>query len=815
MRIIITSIFMLIALYAVGISAAASANDGVIIKVGVYENQPKIFTDVQGNVSGFWADIIEYIAAEEGWQIEYVHGTWTECLERLELNEISIMPDVAYSEARDELYDFSHETAYVSWSKVYTQEDSEIQAIPDLEGKTVAVLKGSINVEGPDGIKNLVKAFNVNCTFIETDSYLKVFELVDKKEAEAGVVSKDFAYNHQDEFNVKETAIVFQPAHLFFAFSSGSSLTPYFKERIDYHIKELKEDSKSIYHQSLDKWFGAEAIERRVIPEWAKWLLIGAGGLVFVLAAGSLMLRYQVNRKTKELAEDIIKRKETEKELQVTLLYSRSLIEASLDPLVTIGRTGKITDVNKATEEVTGVSRENLIGSDFSNYFSEPEKAREGYKKVFSEGLVKDYPLTIQHVSGPVTDVLYNASVYRDETGEVQGVFAAARDVTEHKRIEEALQASETKYRRLFEAARDGILILNAETGLIIDVNPFLVEMLGFSHTEFLGKKIWELGLLKDIIANQDAFVELQRKGFVRYEGLPLLTTAGLQLEVEFVSNVYDVDHKKVIQCNIRDITQRKRAEQAKERLDRQLQVKVSELEAFSYGIAHDLKSPLVSIEGFSRLLREDLQNQKAENAQEDIRLLEAGVRKMRDFLNKTLAYSRAEYLIKRTRDVSFNKIANEVIKEFNGQISSIGATVSVAENIPRIYADRVRMAEVLSNLIQNSIKYRDKTVPLKIEIGWYTSENENVFFVRDNGIGIDASEAEKVFTLFYRGTSEDEGSGIGLAIVKKIIEAHGGKIWVHQGQSDKGTTICFTLARQDGVDKGDNNGKDQDTSRR
>ena len=119
--------------------------------------------------------------------------------------------------------------------------------------------------------------------------------------------------------------------------------------------------------------------------------------------------------------------------------YARSLIEASLDPLVTISRAGKIMDVNHATEIVTGVARKELIGQDFSDYFTEPEKAREGYQQVFSQGMVRDYPLAIRHVSGQVTEVIYNASIYTIETGEVQGVFAAARDITERKRAEEEL----------------------------------------------------------------------------------------------------------------------------------------------------------------------------------------------------------------------------------------------------------------------------------------------------------------------------------------------------------------------------------------
>ena len=141
-----------------------------------------------------------------------------------------------------------------------------------------------------------------------------------------------------------------------------------------------------------------------------------------------------------EINRDITERKRLEEELRARQAYTRSLIESSLDPLVTIAPDGKITDVNRATEEVTGVGRVHLVGSDFSTYFTEPDKARAGYQQVFAEGLVEDYPLAIRHRSGQVTEVLYNASVFRNEAGEVEGVFAAARDVTERKRLEDSLR---------------------------------------------------------------------------------------------------------------------------------------------------------------------------------------------------------------------------------------------------------------------------------------------------------------------------------------------------------------------------------------
>jgi PAS domain S-box-containing protein len=149
----------------------------------------------------------------------------------------------------------------------------------------------------------------------------------------------------------------------------------------------------------------------------------------------------------------------------------------------------------------------------------------------------------------------------RDATGKIVRVSGAFQDITARRRVEAALRASEIRYRRLFESAKDGILILDAETGMVVDVNPYLMEMLGYSHEQFLGKKVWELGPFKDVIANHDSFLELQRQEYIRYDNLPLKAADGRQCDVEFVSNVYLVDRKRVIQCNIRDITERKRAE--------------------------------------------------------------------------------------------------------------------------------------------------------------------------------------------------------------------------------------------------------------
>ena len=254
--------------------------------------------------------------------------------------------------------------------------------------------------------------------------------------------------------------------------------------------------------------------------------------------------------------------------------------------------------------------------------------------------------------------------------------------------------------------------------------------------------------------------------------------------------------------ATFRDVTERKIAEEALGKLNQHLWAKVSELETFSYAVAHDLRSPLVSIQGFVGMLEDDIQNQDAERISEDIRLIGSGVRKMGQLLEETLEYSRSGRLMKPAEDIPFGEIVEEALGQFTERVRSIGATISLAETFPHVYVARMMIKRVLTNLIQNSITYRDKTRLLTIEIGYRLSEGKVVFFVRDNGIGIDASETEKVFDLFYRGTAESEGSGAGLAIVRRIIEAHGGRIWI-ENQPGEGTTMCFTLPQESSMSNG------------
>jgi PAS domain S-box-containing protein len=455
---------------------------------------------------------------------------------------------------------------------------------------------------------------------------------------------------------------------------------------------------------------------------------------------------------------------------------------------------GNIIAYNEGARQIYGYDPEEVIGEQGIDIFFTREFIEAGDLQQIVNELIEKGRFSCEGEKVRKNGEKFPAQILftltRDKSGKVVGFIEIVEDLTGRKRTEKRLCDSMSNFYKVINDDPDGIIITNQE-GIVRYVNSAAESLYRRKREDFNREKF---GF--PITSSDVTVVDITRQAG---------ETVVAEMRVSETTWYGEIAHL----ISLRDISERKHAQQVQERLSQQLQAKVSELETFSYGIAHDLRSPLVSIEGFSRLLRDDMQNHDAERVQEDIRLLDTGVRKMQQFLNRTLEYSRAGQLVNQASKISFGKIVKELVAEFNGQISSIGAAVSLADKFPRVYADKVRIAEVLTNLIQNSIKYRNKTVPLKIEIGYQLSEGEVVFFVRDNGTGIEESEIEKVFGLFYRGSTEGEGSGTGLAIVKKIIEAHGGRVWVQQGRPGEGTTICFTLAQHNGTNKGDNNGKD------
>ncbi len=378
---------------------------------------------------------------------------------------------------------------------------------------------------------------------------------------------------------------------------------------------------------------------------------------------------------------------------------------------------------------------------------------------------------------------------YRGWEQEILGCYQA----------DEALKESETRYRRLFETAQDGILILDAGTGQIADVNPFLLKMLGYSHDEFLNKKLWEISPFRDIEESQSIFKKLQEKGYVRYEHLPLETKDGRPIDVEFVSNTYLVNHNQVIQCNIRDITARKQAEELRRKLESQMRQsqQMKTIATLAGGIAHQFNNSLCVI----TLNLDYMQIYVPGNGNtiKHIESMQHAAHRMAQLTNQLLAYARGGKY--QAEIISLNKFVRDTLPLLRPTLKpSVYVETDCPHGVWKTTGDLTQMQMVLSAILANASEAMEKGGRIQIAcINETITEVKAKGFpgmkpgayihikVEDNGKGMDEETRSRVFEPFF--TTKLQGRGLGMAAAYGIVKNHNGWISI-ESQLERGTIV-------------------------
>jgi PAS domain S-box-containing protein len=513
--------------------------------------------------------------------------------------------------------------------------------------------------------------------------------------------------------------------------------------------------------------------------------------------------------------------------------YSRSLIEASLDPLVTISVEGKITDVNNASIKVTGVEREKLVGTDFSSYFTEPKKAQEGYRQAFENGYVEDYPLTIKHINGKLVDVLYNASVYKDDNGKVLGVFAAARDITEQnkqklksdiatKNLEESnnsMKLASQYSLSLIEASRDPLFTISQD-GKITDTNQASVRVTDVSKENLIGSDF--ITYFTEPEKAKKGYEEVFSKGFV--VDYPLIIKDGKLTPVLFNGSVYKDENGNIIGAVVvaRDITEHKKAEKEliEARVFAELATEIAEQEKnkaesatviaenavkskqqFLSNMSHEIRTPMNAIIGFTKVVLKTDLTEKQKEYLSAIKLSgDALIVLINDILDLAkvdagkMTFERIPFRLSASISAMLHVFETK-IKEKNLEL-----VTEYDANIPKVLlGDSVRLHQIILNLVSNAIKFTSKG-KITVSVRLFDEDEESAtveFAISDTGIGIDESKMETIFDNFQQATSGTSrlygGTGLGLAIVKQLVEPQGGTLSV-QSKINEGSTFSFTL---------------------
>jgi len=489
------------------------------------------------------------------------------------------------------------------------------------------------------------------------------------------------------------------------------------------------------------------------------------------------------------------------KELHNSEQQIQSIFNSAPDAVIVINSDSIIEKWNQKAEKLFGWSFSEVVGKPIYDFII-PLQHREGHKngmKRFLETgvgpvLHKEIDISAINKTGNEFDIQLSISpvTLKDKT-----LFIAfIRDITERKKVEKSLHLSEEKFNKAFQLSPAGIVISSLVTGNYLDVNESFLKIVGYNRDEVIGKSFNETTILSPE-SRKEILDELTKTASVQRKEVDIIKKSGQSGTMIFSSEQIEIAGEKCLLTIIYDISELKKAREDLKIKSEELARSNKELEQFAYIASHDLQEPLRMVNSYLQLLERRYKDKLDQDARDFINFAVDGSNRMRTLIFSLLDYSRVNR-VKPFEDIKTNELLNEVLSDLKAQINENKAAITV-EPLPDIYGDRVLMGQIFQNLISNAVKFKGDKDP-EILISGKKNNHEYLFSIKDNGIGIQKEYAGKLFTIFQRLNTKDQypGTGIGLAICKKIVEKHGGKIWF-DSEFGKGSTFYFTIKAKEG----------------
>ena len=769
------------------LSAFGDSSPADVIKVGIYDNPPKVFMDEHQRPRGIFPGVIQTIAYQENWNITFVPVTFKAGLKGLLEGSIDIMQDVAWSPERAQLYGFTTETVMVSWGRIFKKKGLDINTLIDLKGKRIAIMDGGIYSEGPDGLKSLMSKFELDAQFIPVHGYKQVLTLVDQGKADAGVVNRLYGKRNKHVFDIESTPILISPISIRLAFSKTNPVTPQLIQVIDSHLAEMKMNENSIYYQLIDEYIRSP---RKTVPQTIKRLL---GGLLFLsvfFAILWMMSSWQVRKKTAQL-------RKRDRELAASEKKFRTIFENLQDVYFDSSLSGKFNLISPSAEAVLGFSLKELIHQPVDKIYHNINDRTPMIELLLKNGCIRDYELLCKKKDQSLCWISLNADLYYDASGTPSGITGVVRDITQKKKTQEELVKREERFREMARLLPCGIVETDLDL-MITYANQTGLNMFGYTRADL------EKGLnVRDILHENDHKTAFNRLAILQknsaVQALPapaveyrMKTKDGGLLNVLW--NIRPmVENGKTIgyRGSLSDLTEIKQLQEDVLRTQ-----KLKSTGMLAGGIAHDFNNILLGLFGNISLAKSELV--KSDTAYALLEDAETSMSRAKDLTTQLLTFAQGGDPVKSavTIEQTIRETAN-----FNLTGSNIKVVIEHPEELWHVNADKGQISQVISNLVINARQAMADGGLLKIKMeNAALSENEYASMeldkyvkisIKDQGVGISEKNLEKIFDPYF--TTKQEGNGLGLAIVHSIILKHNGYIYVNS-EPGRGTTFVIYL---------------------
>ena len=798
------SICLLTALPAVcGLAVAGQTPSKPLdIRVGAYENYPKVYTDRDGNIAGIFPEILHHIASVVGWNIEYIAGSWSQSLARLEKNEIDLMVDVAFSEERSKKYDFTSETVLINWGILYTRKNFRIESLFDLSGKTIAVMKDSIHTVGEEGIKNLLKKFNIECAYVEVEGYKEVFELLDAGNADAGVVNRIFGSLFEKDYDVAKSAVVFNPRQLNFALPKKSSLNQYLIEKIDSHIRELKKDQQSIYHKALDiyltglprEWLHtttAASQEKKIFLTEAERIWLREHPVIrFGVDPEFAPFEYIADDgKYSGIASDYIKILNERLDIDMQVVPGLSWGEAvqaarnkEIDVLPCVGKTQERFTFLRYSRPYIKFHRVIITRTDYP----------------FIAGLedIRDLRIAVQ------ADTSHEGFL-QDNTD---------MEYIRYNTLQESLTAVSGGKADAFvgNIASSTYWIRRLNLTNLKAAAPVSPEVL---NLYFAVRKDWPelVGILKKGLASISSAEENEIiKKWVSVEYKPGIAPKIVLKYISRISGVALFILIVILAWNYRlkkEINERKKmAKMLQEYADKleKANIRLQELDRlkslFIASMSHELRTPLNSIIGFTGVILQGMSGDLNSRQQDQLNRVYRSAKHLLALITDVIDISKIEAGRMEVYPEPFilTELIQEVIAGIQPQLNA--KKLSHAMDVPddlKMNTDRKRLLQCIINYASNAVKFTEKGA---IKISARQIDDEVEILVHDSGIGIDERDIPKLFEAFERLETHLKikagGTGLGLYLTRKLATDLLQGTTLVESQPGKGSTFGIRIPK-------------------